>query len=117
MKYAWIDQQVERYRLSALCRALEVSRSGYYAWRVRKPSARAQADESLSRTIQDHFVQVMHTDRGSQYVDKVYQQQLKVYQIRASMSRRGNCWDNAVAESFFHSLKTECLYGQRFESR
>ena len=248
MKYAWIDQQVDSYSLSALCRALEVSRSGYYAWRVRKPSARAQADESLSRTIQDHFVQgrqvygtrrlkaslssegievsrrrigrlmaqqdlrvrtrrkfkpttdsshgqavapnllarqfeveqpdtayvgdityiwteegwlylavildlfsravvgwsmsrrlkadlakraltmalsnrqpppglILHTDRGSQYVAQAYRQQLEAHQIRPSMSGRGNCWDNAVAESFFHSLKTECLYGQRFESR
>ncbi|GAB3834066.1 hypothetical protein GCM10028895_53830 [Pontibacter rugosus] len=37
--------------------------------------------------------------------------------IRQSMSRRGNCWDNAVAENFFKSLKTECVYGSRFENQ
>jgi transposase InsO family protein len=37
--------------------------------------------------------------------------------IDRSMSRKGNCWDNAVAESFFHTLKTECVYLETFETR
>jgi len=60
---------------------------------------------------------IMHTDRGSQYVAERYRQLLQTHQIRPSMSAKGACWDNAVAESFFHSLKTECVYLQRFESR
>ena len=60
---------------------------------------------------------IMHTDRGSQYVADSYRQLLEAHQIRLSMSAKGACWDNAVAESFFHSLKTECVYLQRFESR
>lgn len=53
---------------------------------------------------------IVHSDRGSQYCSDAYQRLLKVYQLRGSMSRKGNCWDNAVAESFFHTLKTELIY-------
>lgn len=51
-----------------------------------------------------------HTDRGSQYTSDSHRLLLKQHGIRQSMSRKGDCWDNAVAESFFHSLKTECVY-------
>jgi transposase InsO family protein len=60
---------------------------------------------------------LMHTDRGSQYVADRYLHLMHRYGIEASMSRTGNCWDNAVAESFFHTLKTECVYLERFETR
>jgi transposase InsO family protein len=53
---------------------------------------------------------IMHTDRGSQYGADSYQQLLMQHGIQPSMSRKGNCWDNAVAESFFHTLKTELIY-------
>jgi transposase InsO family protein len=48
----------------------------------------------------------MPTDRGSQYGADSYPQLLRQHGIEPSMSRKGNCWDNAVAESFFHTLKT-----------
>jgi transposase InsO family protein len=51
----------------------------------------------------------MHTDRGSQYGADSYRPLLAQHAIQPSMSRKGNCWDNAVAESFFHPLKTESL--------
>lgn len=60
---------------------------------------------------------LMHTDRGSQYVADRYLHLMHRYGIEASMSRTGNCWDNAVAESFFHTLKTACVYLERFETR
>jgi transposase InsO family protein len=50
-----------------------------------------------------------HTDRGSQYASDSHRFVLKQYGIEQSMSRKGNCWDNAVSESFFHTLKTECV--------
>jgi transposase InsO family protein len=53
-----------------------------------------------------------HSDRGSQYSSRMYRQELAVRGIAASMSRRGNCWDNAPAESFFSSLKTELFAGE-----
>lgn len=58
-----------------------------------------------------------HSDRGSQYACKDYQNQLKQYQMVPSMSRKGNCWDNAPTERFFRSLKSEHLQYCRFASR
>lgn len=60
---------------------------------------------------------VHHTDRGSQYACGAYRQLLSAHGIVASMSRKGNCWDNAVSESFFHSLKTEMIFFEEFETR
>ena len=57
-----------------------------------------------------------HSDRGSQYACHDYQKQLNYYGMAASMSRKGNCWDNAVAESFFHTLKTQLVHHTRFSS-
>lgn len=60
---------------------------------------------------------LFHSDRGSQYCSNDYQKMLKTYGLIGSMSRKGNCWDNAVAESFFHSLKTELVYSERYATR
>ena len=53
---------------------------------------------------------VFHSDRGSQYASDAYRAALREHGIVCSMSRKGNCWDNAVAESFFSSLKTELVH-------
>ncbi len=53
---------------------------------------------------------VHHSDRGSQYASHEYRQMLQLHGIKISMSRRGNCWDNAIAESFFATLKKELIY-------
>ena len=60
---------------------------------------------------------VMHTDRGSQYCSKPYQQLLKNHQLVCSMSGKGNCYDNAVCESFFHTLKTEHVNRFNYKTR
>ena len=60
---------------------------------------------------------VHHSDRGSQYASGDYQARLVAAGIRCSMSRRGNCFDNAPVESFFGTLKTELVYRQRFATR
>jgi transposase InsO family protein len=57
---------------------------------------------------------VHHTDRGSQYASADYQAALLCFGLVGSMSRKGNCWDNAVAESFFATLKTELCHHRRF---
>lgn len=59
---------------------------------------------------------IVHSDRGSQYCSDDYQAILTAYDLTCSMSRKGNCWDNAVAESFFHTLKTEWIYQHKLES-
>jgi len=58
-----------------------------------------------------------HTDRGSQYASESHRALLTQHGIRQSMSRKGNCWDNAVSESFFHSLKTELIHHQTYQTR
>jgi putative transposase len=57
---------------------------------------------------------LVHSDRGVQYASADFRNLLKKNQFVQSMSRKGDCWDNAVAESFFHTLKTQCLYHNRF---
>lgn len=52
---------------------------------------------------------IVHSDRGSQYCSHAYRDLARKHDFKVSMSRRGNCWDNAVAESFFHSLKVEAI--------
>jgi putative transposase len=58
-----------------------------------------------------------HSDRGSQYASADYRQLLKQQGIRVSMSRKGNCWDNAVMERFFGSLKSERTDGKNYLTR
>ncbi len=60
---------------------------------------------------------IHHTDRGSQYCSGQYQNELKRYNMVCSMSRKGNCWDNAVAERFFRSLKSERTDYRRYATR
>lgn len=60
---------------------------------------------------------IHHTDRGSQYACSSYRKILKLIGAICSMSRKGNCWDNACVESFFHSLKTEMTFFEEFETR
>ena len=62
----------------------------------------------LHRNYPKEFI--YHSDRGSQYASKAFQGLLKSHQILISMSGGGNCYDNAAMESFFHTLKTECVY-------
>lgn len=60
---------------------------------------------------------IFHSDRGSQYCSHAFQQTLGEYGMQSSMSRKGNCWDNAPTESLWGSLKVGRLYGMRFETR
>ena len=60
---------------------------------------------------------IHHSDRGSQYASHDFQARLKEYGMTCSMSRKGNCWDNAPTESFFNSLKNERVHGTRYSTR
>jgi transposase InsO family protein len=60
---------------------------------------------------------IHHSDRGRQYASYAYQELLREYRITPSMGRSGNCYDNAYVESFFGTLKTELVHGQRYCSR
>lgn len=60
---------------------------------------------------------VHHSDRGSTYASEDYQKALKAHGMVCSMSRKGDCWDNGMMESFFHTLKVELIRDERFSSR
>ncbi|MEN9500896.1 MAG: hypothetical protein RI964_181 [Pseudomonadota bacterium] len=61
---------------------------------------------------------IVHSDRGShQYCSHIYRELLEKHQLIGSMSAKGNCYDNACAESFFHSFKAEAIHGEHFATR
>ena len=60
---------------------------------------------------------MLHSDRGSQYASGLYQKTIKERGFICSMSRKGNCWDNAPSESFFHTLKVELIHHRRYRTR
>lgn len=60
---------------------------------------------------------IVHSDRGSQYCSAAYQKLLSKHQLICSMSKKGDCYDNAAMESWNHSLKVEAIHGERFVTR
>jgi putative transposase len=74
-------------------------------------------DAALGQRIPSPSGLVFHSDRGSQYASSDYQLMLQKAGITCSMSRRANCWDNAVAESFFGTLKIELIHPRIFSDR
>ncbi|WP_018110144.1 DDE-type integrase/transposase/recombinase [Bacteroides propionicifaciens] len=74
-----------------------------------KDTVLAAINKAATQYSFDHGM-IFHSDRGTQYASKATRNTLKSYNIVQSMSRPRNCWDNAVAESFFKSLKTELIY-------
>lgn len=72
--------------------------------------------EKAFETIPNNTNLILHSDQGWQYQHKQYQRMLRAKGIRQSMSRKGNCLDNAVIENFFGLLKSELLYLQDFDS-
>lgn len=71
-----------------------------------------------NRTIQQDQSLIFHSDRGIQYACEDFTSHIARHKsITRSMSRKGNCWDNAVAESFFKSLKTELIYHHKYQTK
>lgn len=70
----------------------------------------------LRRSPARNAEHIFHSDRGSQYASREFSRLLQKCGITASMSRKGDCWDNAPSETLFASLKVERLHGQRFET-
>ena len=72
---------------------------------------------SLGRRRPPKGQSIHHSDRGVQYAGKVFRKLLKAHGIEGSMSRKGDCWDNAVVESFFGSLKSERVHWRSYQTR
>jgi len=77
----------------------------------------SQAVEQAIQTRRPQPGLICHSDRGSQYCAGNYRRYLHQHGLQSSMSRRGNCYDNAPMESFWGALKTELVYQNRFETR
>jgi transposase InsO family protein len=72
---------------------------------------------AISRTSHRSADLMFHSDRGVQYTSKQYRDLLAVYKITPSMSRKGNCYDNAKSESFFSTLKNELVHRLEYQTR
>jgi transposase InsO family protein len=89
-------------------------------WALSERLERGVALDALKMALQNRQPPqglLHHSDRGSQYASHEYQQLLAAHGLLCSMSRKGNCWDNAVAESFFATLKVELSYRSHWRSR
>jgi transposase InsO family protein len=89
-------------------------------WSMSDSMKTSLVNDALKMAIQQRRPQkglLWHTDRGSQYASYEHRDLLQAHGIIQSMSRKGNCWDNVVAESFFHTLKTELIHHQQFQTK
>ncbi len=89
-------------------------------WAMADHMRKELALEALEMAVQSRGVTeglIHHSDRGSQYASNAYQEELSRLGILCSMSGVGNCYDNAMMESLFHTLKVECVHGENFETR
>lgn len=89
----------------AMSKTMEAEVSTVAAWQM------AVRNRPITKSL------LFHSDRGVQYACKEFRKQLSGKPVLQSMSRKGNCWDNAVAESFFKTLKTELIYHRKFATR
>ncbi len=89
-------------------------------WSMSHRLTRSLALDALSAAIDSRGPApglLHHSDRGSQYASADYRKLLEAHQFECSMSRKGDCWDNAVVESFFSSYKVELVYDEDFQTR
>jgi transposase InsO family protein len=89
-------------------------------WSIRKRMTKELVIDALETAIKRRNPSpglICHSDRGSQYCSHAYQNLLQEHGFICSMSRKGECQDNACAETFFHSMKVEWIYGEPLKSR
>lgn len=89
-------------------------------WSMKKHMTADLVKAALAMALKNRVVfnpLILHSDRGSQYCESDYQKMMRSNKIKCSMSGTGNCYDNAVTESFFHSLKTEWVHHYQYKTR
>ena len=102
-----------------LCVILDLSSRKVVGWSLAGHMKTEMVIEALDRAVKRNQPQkglIFHSDRGSQYASYLFRDKLKEYDMISSMSRKGNCYDNAVAESFFGSLKVEEIYKNKYSN-
>jgi len=89
-------------------------------WSINKRMTKHLVIDALNMGIKNRKPDkglIFHSDRGTQYASHDFQKELWKNTMRSSMSRKGDCWDNAVAESFFSTIKTELIYHNKYKNR
>ena len=115
MTYLWTD---EGWLYLAI--VLDLFNREVVGWSMKPRMTTALISDALTMAWQKRRPPaglVHHSDRGSQYASGAFQDQLKAYGMICSMSRKGNCWDNAPTESWFNSFKNERVHGFSFGTR
>lgn len=103
-----------------LAAILDVYSRKIVGWSMDKMQSKELVSSALSMAVKQQDAKnkiILHSDQGSQYSSYEYQKQCKKYGFVQSMSNRGNCYDNAMMESFFHTLKTELVHCERYQTR
>lgn len=102
-----------------LCVILDLANREVVGWKLAKRMDARFVVATLLQAIAKRKPEpglIFHSDRGSQYASHVFRRWLNRFGIVQSMSRRGNCYDNACAEAFFHSLKVEEVYRNKYHN-
>ncbi len=89
-------------------------------WAMSKRQTKELTIRALKQAIGRRPIEagiIHHSDRGSQYASTEYRKVLKIYDFQQSMSKKGDCYDNAIMETFFHTLKTELIYWEQYRTR
>jgi len=103
-----------------LCVYIDLYSRSVIGWSMNKRMTKALVCDALTMALwRRGFPKdvIVHSDRGSQYASKRYRHLLKAHDLHGSMSKKGDCWDNACAESFFGSLKVEHAYDFDYTTR
>ncbi len=103
-----------------LCVYLDLFSRRVVGWAMSERMTAELVTSALTMAVQRRRPEaglLIHSDRGSQYASEFYQRRLAAGQFVCSMSRKGNCWDNSVAESFFHTLKGELIHHALYQTR
>jgi len=99
-----------------LCVVLDIFSRQIVGWSIKKSLGKELVMEAFIRAFQNQAPEkgtIFHSDRGCQYTSEEFRQMLDKYGLQQSMGRRGTCYDNAITESFFSSLKKELIYGEK----
>lgn len=113
--YVWTDEG-----WLYLCVFIDLFSRAVVGWSMSKTINRNLVCDALSMALwRRGFPKgvIVHSDRGSQYASKQYRCLLSQHKLQGSMSKKGDCWDNAVAESFFHTIKGELINDMIFTTR
>ena len=101
-----------------LAAVLDIYTRKIVGWQADKMMTSKLVEEAMRKALcNNNSPEIFHSDQGSQYASESFRKILIDNNIKQSMSRRGNCYDNAITESFFHTLKTELVKQNKYKTR